>query len=437
MSQAAGVAADITRVDKMLKIAYAENMADVLPKNLTVLADDIMMMDKEKGPGGKYFQPVPTSISGGFTYSADGSVVTLNQGISPEILNAELNGSEIIGREFISYPALNRAAKGRRAFVDGLDHIIKSLAKGGAKRRELALLYGGGPTVSHTGSTGALGVVDEVIDATGTNLTVSITDETFCPAIWIGMKDHEFDIYDAADGTTKHNDAGVDADRTNVFVCNGVVNVALRQVSFTSESTNVDAVATGDFVKFAGAHTKDMLGLQGIHAVSTLFNIPTSNAAWKPQTFPVGGQMSYGKLNEGLELLHEYGFEGDLNLYVSARGYRQLIDDQSAFVAHANSGRGAGGGKLSVGWDGIEFHGPCGKVKVKQHTLMHRGRAYAVPTQHCRRIGSGDLTFNQPGVGRTLIDVPDKNAVQIKIWADQALYTEYPCGHLQFTGITA
>jgi hypothetical protein len=432
MTTATGVAADITRVDKMLKIAYADNIADVLPKNFTTLADDIAMLDKEKGPGNKYYQPVPTSISGGFTYSNSGAVVTLNQGISPEILNAELNGSEITGREFISYPALNRAAKGKRAFVDGLGHIVESLSKGAAKRRELALLYGGG--ASPTGAIGSLGVIESVAGSSGTTLVATITDATWNPATWIGMKDHEFDIYDASNGTTKNNTNG--SDRTLVFVASGVVDVALRQVRFESDAANVSAIAAGDFIKFAGAHGADMLGLSGIHSVSTLYNIPTTNAAWKPQSLAVGGQLTYNKLNEGLEMLQNLGFMGDLTLYTSGRGYRQLIDDQSAFVSHANSGRGPGGGKLSVGWDSIEFHGPTGKVKVKQHVLMKFGLSYAVPTQLCRRIGSSDLTFNQPGVGRTLIDIPDKNAVQIKIWADQALYCEYPNGLLQFTGIT-
>jgi hypothetical protein len=432
MTTATGVAADITRVDKMLKIAYADNIADVLPKNFTTLADDIAMMDKEKGPGNKYYQPVPTSISGGFTYSNSGAVVTLNQGISPEILNAELNGSEITGREFISYPALNRAAKGKRAFVDGLGHIVESLSKGAAKRRELALLYGGG--ASPTGAIGSLGVIESVAGSAGTSLVATITDASWNPATWIGMKDHEFDVYDAADGTTKNNTNG--SDRTLVFVANGVVDVAARKVTFISDAANVAAIAAGDFIKFAGAHGADMLGLSGIHTVTTLFNIATTNAAWKPQSLAVGGQLTYGKLNEGLEMLQNLGFMGDLTLYTSGRGYRQLIDDQSAFVSHANSGRGPGGGKLSVGWDSIEFHGPTGKVKVKQHVLMKFGLSYAVPTQLCRRIGSSDLTFNQPGVGRTLIDIPDKNAVQIKIWADQALYCEYPNGLLQFTGIT-
>lgn len=435
MTTAAGIGADISRVEKMLKIAYADNPADVLPKKYNTLSDSIKLISREKGPGNKFYQPVPTSISGGFTYNRDGSVVDLNEGISPEILNAELTGAEIIGREFISYSALNRAAKGKQAFVDGLDHIVKSLGAGAAKRRALALWYGGG--ASPTGSLGCLGVIDQVIDATGTNLTVSITEETFCPALWIGMKGHEFDIYDAADGTTKHNDAGVAADRTTVYVANGVVNVALRQVSFTSEDTNNDAVASGDFIKFAGAHNKDCLGFIGMFSVATLHNISTTNAAWKPQTIAVGGQMTFSKLNEGLEMLQDFGYEGDLDLFVPGRAYRQLMDDQAAFVSHANSGKGPGGGKLSVGFDTIEFHGPCGMVRVKKEMLMWRGRAVALPTSDCMRIGPSDLTFSQPGVGRLLIDIPTKNAVQIKIWSEQAPYCEYPNGMLMFTGITA
>lgn len=435
MTQSTGLAADITRAEKMLKIAYADDPASVLPKKYNTLADSIKLITKQKGPGLKFYQPVPISISGGFTYNRDGSVVTLNQGIAPEVLNAELTGAEIIGREFISYSALNRAAKGKQAFVDGLDHIVKSLGAGAAKRRALALWYGGGP--SPTGSLGCLGVIDQVIDATTTNLTVSITDETFCPALWIGMKGHEFDIYDAADGTTKHNDAGVDADRTNVYVANGVVDVANRQVSFTSEDTNNDAVATGDFIKFAGSHNKDCLGFLGQFDVATLHGIAVTNAAWKPQKFAVGGRMTFNKLNQGLELLQNYGYEGDLTLFAPARPYRQLMEDQAAFVSHANSGRGPGGGKLSVGFDSIEFHGPCGMVRVKKEMLMWQGRMIALPLDDCMRIGPSDLTFSQPGVGRLLIDIPDKNAVQIKIWSEQAPYCEYPNGMLEFTGITA
>jgi len=435
MTTAAGVAADITRVEKMLRIAYADEPASVLPKKYNTLSDSIKLVSKQKGPGLKFYQPVPISISGGFTYNRDGSVVDLNQGIAPEVLNAELTGAEIIGQEYISYSALNRAAKGKQAFVDGLDHIVKALGAGAAKRRALALWYGGG--ASPTGSLGALGVIDQVIDATTTNLTVSITDETFCPSLWIGMKGHEFDIYDAADGTTKHNDAGVAADRTTVYVANGVVDVALRQVSFTSEDTNNDAVATGDFIKFAGSHNKDCLGFMGQFAVATLHGIATTNACWKPQSVAVAGRMSWNKLNLGLEQLQDYGYEGDLTLFAPGRAYRQLMDDQAAFVSHANSGKGPGGGKLSVGYDSIEFHGPCGMVRVKKEMLMQRGRMVALPLSDCMRIGPSDLTFTQPGVGRLLLDVAQKNAVQIKIWSEQAPYCEFPNGMMLFTGITA
>lgn len=433
MTQTTGVAADITRVEKMLKIAYADNPADVLPKKFNTLSDSIKLISKEKGPGNKFYQPVPTSISGGFTYNRDGSVITLNQGISPEVLNAELTGAEIIGREFISYSALNRAAKGKQAFIDGLDHIVKSLGAGAAKRRAAALWYGGG--ASPTGALGALGVIEAVTGSSGTTLVATITDETFSPSLWIGMKSHEFDIYDAADGTTKNNTNG--SDTTAVFVATGQVDVSTRKVYFTSHASNVSAIAAGDFIKFAGAHDKDCLGFQGMFSVSTLHNIATTNASWKPQTYAVNGRLTWGKLQEGLEMLQDFGYEGELDLFVPGRSYRQLMDDQAAFVSYANSGKGPGGGKLSVGYDDIEFNGPCGKVRVKKEMLMWRGRAYGLPLSECMRIGPSDLTFTQPGVGRLLIDIPDKNAVQLKMWSEQAPYCEYPCGMLQFTGISA
>lgn len=428
-----GVAADIPRVDKALKIAYADNMAEVLPAEFSMIANDLRLIPKEKGPGNKYYQAVKTSRSGGATYSSSGQVVTLNQGIAPGFTNAELNGSTITLRELIPYEVINRAAKGKQAFIDGMGEFVTSLGEGGAFRRELALMYGGGTGAN---PTGALGKMLAKTGSSGTTLRFQFDDETWCASMWIGQTDSEYDIY-SSDGTTKRNTNG--SERTAVYVATAVIDAVNRIVEFTTDANNVTAAQVGDIIKFAGSHGTDMVGIKTSFSVATLFNIATTNLFWKPQTYTVGGQLTFMHLMNGCQQLFELGFLGELIMYASARAFKQLQDDQAAFVSHANSGSGQGGSKLNVGWDGdsITFHSPCGKVTIKKHILMQQGISFALPKGKAMRIGSSDLTFSQPHIGRMLIDHPDKNAVQLKIWSDQAYYIERPNASLLFTGITA
>jgi hypothetical protein len=75
-------------------------------------------------------------------------------------------------------------------------------------------------------------------------------------------------------------------------------------------------------------------------------------------------------------------------------------------------------------------------MKIKAHKLIKNGFSFGLPDGECMRIGSTDLTFEQPGFGKMISDLPDNAGVQARIYTDQAFFCRKPKAMLQITGIT-
>lgn len=434
MTATAGQNYDFNRIQKLTKRVYAPKVAEMLPKKLTVLADLCPFRGAEKGPGDDYYEPVRLTRSTGVTFWNDGSASALRKGLASKAESATIRGSELLVRDIISYAAMQRAAKadvgtqaGQRAFVNATKDTFTSLAEAGAFYREMQLLYGGGAS-----ATASIAKVQSVTSASGGVLTVVIDPTTWAPAAWLGCENGEYDIFTS--GGTQRNTAGSDSARTNVYVLTSVT-VSTRTLVFASEqATNCASVAANDLLFFAGARTVDMLGLEGICATSgSVFGISNSTyGLWKTQSVSVGGQLSFEAILAGAAAASEVGFFGKLSVLVSPRGWTDLVNDQTALVRHAESK----GGTVRMGYESIEYYGPTGNMAVKPHILMKQGNAYGIPEGELERIGSTDLTFEMPVIGKMLSELPDNAGAQARIYSDQALFGTMLKGVVQWTGIT-
>lgn len=431
MGASTGQNFDFTRAQKLTKTVYGPKVLRMIPEDLDIIAKDCPFSTKDK-LGDKYYVPVQVSRATGVTFNSDGSAFTLNKGLASKFENAELRGAEILIRDSISYKTLNAAGAGdmstdagKRAYVGATKEVFLGLAESGGFMREMMLLYGGGANAS-----ASLATVENTTGTASTTLVVQITAKTWAPAMWVGNENAEYDIYS---GATKRNSAGSASARTDVYVLSNV-DVANRKLTFESEAaTNVANVVTNDVLWFAGQRTKDMIGIQAAFAETTLWNISTSTyALWKPQSISAGdAQLSFELLMDALARVANIGYHGTINLYVSPRGWQDLVDDQVALIRYQE----LKGGQVVVGADDIMYKSQTGTLKIKAHKLVKGGFAFGLPDGQCNRIGSTDLTFEQPGHGKMLDTLPDNAGIQARIYTDQSFFCNTPKAMIMINNI--
>ena len=439
MTATAGTFADYSRGFELLKRVYADKVEDLVPES-DVIAKKVPFISADKQNGQDYFQPVTLSRSGGYTWWNDGSVKTLNQPLAPEEVSASIRGSEFVNRIAISYKFMQAALKAlgdgrseasRRAFVNATKDQFSKMAKGTSYARECALLYGGGTTPGSTVATfGGLGVILSKTGSSGTTLVVQVEPKHWAAAIWAGSKGLEFDIH--APGGTKRNTAGT---TTDTVYKQTAVNVALKQVTFTSHATNVTAAAIGDIITFAGSRTQDMLGF--LHAAltpagTTLWNISTDNELWKPQVKAVNGALTLEVILDGMADLSNIGFDGDIDLMVSPKTFQSILNDQSALVSHSS---GKTSGSLTLGFTDVTFKSPAGTVHLHVHKYMKEGYALGLPRDYCMRVGSTDITHTMPNFGKMFRELENAAGVEMRHYFDQAPFCKHASYMIVFTDI--
>jgi hypothetical protein len=431
MTAVSGINTDFSRGFDLLKKVYADKVEDLVPES-DRLGKDIPFISADKQPGQDYVMPVTLTIESGVTWWNDGSVKTLNQPISTQELSASIRGSEFAVRSVLSYKFIHSALKqvdgtkaGMRAFVNATKDRFEKLTKGASYFREAMLLYGGGPNAASN-----LGVVLNTTGSATTNLTVQMAASEYATALWTGRENAEFDIF-AANGT-KRNTAGTGAD--TVFKLTGTDPVNYR-VFFTSNATNVTAVAAGDQIFFAGARTQDALGFMAAAQTQSgsLWGISTATfGLWKPTVINVGGAMTFAAISEAGARVAGTGFYGDYDLYVSPATFGDICDDQTALIQHTTRTSG----KVTIGFDDVSFRTQAGSTNLKVHPYMKRGYALGIPRDYCMRVGATDLTHTIPGYGKMFRELENASGVEMRLYTDQAPFCKNPQYIQLFTGIT-
>lgn len=429
MTTASGQNQDFSRFQNLTKRVYAKKIIDLVPES-DQLSKDIPFSTAEK-VGDDYAVPVTLTREGGVTFNADGSVFQLRRGRAGATERATVRGNEMVYRTTMAYSVLTRAMTGtgskegdKRAFVNATKHQMANLVKSASYVRELSTLYGGG---SSQATGGNLGILESVTDGTGT-LTAVVTAASWATGIWVGSEGLEFDIYS---GSTKRNSAGTEAAGDSVFKLTAVAPLT-RTLTFTSHATNTAAAAISDTILFAGAYQKEQLGIMGvINTSGSVWGISNSTYnLWKPKTVTVGGQLTYEALQTGCAKCTESGFEGTLNVYLNPFTWQDIADDQAALVRHVESK----GGKVKMGFNQVTLIAQTGEIVLKPYRYMKQGEAVGLPVGCCSRIGSTDLTFNMNG-REMMRELEDYAGIEVRMYADQAFFSELPGAIVNWTGI--
>ncbi len=406
----------VATLNGLYKEVYADGIQHLVPEGLKVQGM-IPFCPKQKELGNLYHQPVVLAWPGGFTYAAAGSgAFALNAAAPSTMKDAQLNGSQILLREYMDYEAAAKAAKGRNAFVDATSLMFEMMQKSARKRLEVALLYG---------SVG-LGKVSTKSASTSPTV-ITFTAATWAPGIWSGMEGSSFDVYN---GSSQIN--------TNAALVCSAVDVDARQVTFTGNNTDINLIAAGYDIYFRGAYGNEMAG---IHKVLTntgsLFNIDAAAYnLWKATQYDAGNvALTFNKIKAAVGRAVGRGLDEDVKVLVNPGGWDNMMSDLAALRRFVEKSGGKGS-SYEIGSENIVFYSQAGRIEIVPSIYVKEGFAYGLVKSQWKRIGATDITFQTPGYGGQIFtQLGEYAGFDVRCYTHQAIICEMPARNFIITGI--
>jgi len=395
---------DFQTMNSIFREAYADKVKDLIPDGVKLL-NMISFTAAEKQPGNLYHQPVTLGLEHGFTYGGTGGTAfALRNGIASSHEDAQIRGHEMVLRSYLSVGAVSRS-KGKNSFIQASKLIVENMLKSFARRLEVQLMYGQ--------ASGGIGVIESV-----TGNDIDIEPEEWAPGIWSGSEKMPVEIRSSAGAL--RGEAEVTA-----------IDLSARQIS-------VDAVPAGtvatDVLYYAGAFGKEFAGIHKIITnTGSLFNIDASSfSLWNGNTVEVGTNfsggeavLSFAKIEEAIAVAMEKGLaDEDVFVLCNPRSWNNLLTEQTAKRRYDSSYSEA---KLEDGARALTFYGQNGMIEIHSTIYCKEGYAYVMPMSCYTRIGSSDVTLEQPGFeGKFLKLLENANAYEMRAYTDQALFCSQP-----------
>lgn len=355
-------------------------------------------------------QPVTLAYPSGFTHAASGSGAFSLQDAAPATMkDAQVQGAQLLLREQLDYELIARALKGRNAFRDSIGLVIENMQKSFRKRLEGMLWYGqsGIGTVASVAST-----------------TITITTAEFAPFIWAGSEGSVIEVFN---GTTSRGTATITS-----------VDIDARTVTVNSMPASTGA---GDLLFFASANAgsssfQECIGVHKILSATTgsPFNINIATySLFRGTTQGIGSTVaSFTGIRKGISKAVNKGLMEGLSLYVNPKTWDDLMTDLAALRRLPDSKYD----KYTIGADSIEYYSQNGKTVIKPCGFVKEGYAYALPTDHWKRIGAVDIVFGDPMFKDDIFfHIPTKAGVEMRAYTSQAIFTDAPAKSILFSGI--
>ena len=412
----------LTTMNGLFKEVYGDKLENLVPDEIS-LADEMPFRPAEQQPGGYFNQPVRLTRSHGWTIAGTGGGAYALNAAEPCITkNAQVVGTSFTIRESIGYDEVARLLKSKgdaqkRAFVAATSYLVESMAESARFVREIELLYG----------TSAIGTWSSRTSGGGTGTQVMVlTVGTFAPALWAGLENGYVDVYDSA-GTTKRNAA-------NTIKVTKVV-VDTRSITLSGNSTELDAITTGDQFYLRGCRANGMIGMYAIASNSgTLWGVDGATyGLFQGNTYAAGSvALVFSSLMKALNKPVNRGMRGRFLMYVSPKTWTDLNNDLSALRRYADRA----GGKVEQGSETIGYYSQSGAIEIRPHLYVMPSIALGFPSGSVKRIGPSDLTFSLPGTNENFFtELPDNAGYQLKAYWNQAPFTPEVKNCLLITGI--
>ncbi len=337
---------------------------------------------------------------------SSGEGFNFNDPVPGAVKQATVSPAEFVLRAQVSRAALSRSENTAASFANATKHVVDNMLQSMFTKYEAQCFYGG------VGLATVNSVAGNVI---------TITTSEWAPALWVGAEGMKLDIYDSS-STTAHE--------TAVEIT--AVDLAARKITVSDASS----VVAGDVIYEHTAKGNEFIGIHKMIS-ATSGNIFGQSVAtyslWRGNTFPVNGALSFAKISEGIAGAVAKGIKGTLTLLVNPLSWSDLLTEQ---VAQRTFHEG-GISEYSNGAESIKFYAINGQVEIIANPFVKEGYAYGLDLKTFLRIGSKDISFDNPvEPGKFIMPLEGSNSYQIIGYTDSALFCSSLGKNIIFTNIS-
>lgn len=420
----------ISQISNYLKVQYLnKGLQDFRPKNTPLMTGVPFVGTKEKA-GSQLEWPVITSYEHGFTALGQGgdSYASLVSPTSVANRKALVKPYSFCGRTFVDQTSISRASGSEQSFVEILNYKIENLQKSSVLMLEQSLL---------TGQLG-FGVCASGTEADGTHDGITFTDGVFTT----GGKSY---LKIAKARYAEHFWVGSEGMPIQVWNGNTEVgsNLTIETYSVEGEwiklGQDIGVANVQGFSIFRkgfknGAEFNEGPGLFKImrqaNGSGSLFNINSDTTPlWQVNQVDCGAAaLSFTKVAQGVAKAEGRGLSESLTLHVHPVTFASLMPDfntikdagtayKSRIFTDKNQVM-----SLEHGMASIVFHIGSVMVKIVSNPFIWKGEALGIADGELRRIGSTDLTYDQPSEqGKYWHRLENSTAYELRNFADMAL----------------
>lgn len=393
----------VDTLNGMFKEVYSEKIENLIPDGVK-LYNMIPFNKESKALGNLYHQPVILGLEHGVTYGGpNGDAFALNSSIAGVMKDAQVQGYEMVLRSVLSVGAASRSLNSSASFEKSTKHLVANMLRSFSRRLEVQLLYG----------KRGIGAVASI-----SSQKILISDASWAPGVWAGAETMLIDVYQS--------------DRTTLRLA----NIEIESVSFDDRSitiksgTDISTVSANDVIFYKGANGNEFDGIdQIIRNTGTLFNISASSYnLWKGNVQGNGGvarDLSFQVITNAVTRLVEKGLaDQDVIVLINPIQFDVLLAEQDAKRLYDSSYSDK---DSKAGSKEIMFHSQNGAIKIMSSIYVKAGSAYVLCMDEFLRVGSSDITFNQPGFeGEFFRILNDSNGYELRAYTDQALFCSAP-----------
>lgn len=411
------------KLNGLFKEAYGDDVYNLIP-DIAKIVKLVNFVSRDKEEGNKYHQPVILTHEHGVTYAAPGAgAFSLNDHISMNMQDAQVEGSQLLLRSALSYDAAAKASNSKKAFVKATELLVENMLESITKRLEIAILYGGS----------GIGVAASSANVDATHTVITFSTASWASGIWSGTEQAQLQFYNIPADTL------VSSGADSIFVIDAVdTNARTITVSGTAAGiTALDAaiLANNCNTYFYNAKAKEMTGLdQIILNTGTLFNInATTWNLWKGNTYAVGGAATIGKVLSGVSVAVDRGLNEKVTGFFNPKTWANLNNDLAALRMLDSSYKRS---KNESGQEAISYYAQNGEIECVSHNCVKEGEAFLIPMKRVKRLGAQDVSFKTPGRGDDIFtQLQDNAGYELRVYTDQAVFLETPARAVKLTGI--
>ena len=420
----------VSTLTGLFKEVYGSSVID-LAKFQAKLSSRIKFAEAE-AIGNKFHQPVNVKLEHAFSYAASGSTPSLATVNTGQLQDAQVDGSQLVGRSTVDYESIAKSMNGdKAAFIQATKHVVKNLSNSAVKRLEVQLLHG----------RSGIGKVSSLAAEAGTYTTViTLTDATWSPGIWAGMVGATLDFYSSAGGTWRNVASAVRVTCTITAI--DTVNKTVTISYGTARASWTSTLAANDIIFFqsatGGTSGTEFMGIDQISRnTGSMMNIDAATyELWAGNVYGTAtGVLSMAKILDAVSIPASFGLADDVLCIVSPKNFEVLNNDLAALRMYDSSYSGA---KAESGSETLKFHGQTGIIEVLPHPFQKDGSVHIVPPARMKRIGATDLTFiRRHGTSEALIlETADTASAEMRVYSHQALFIEAPRETVVMDGVT-